>query len=91
MKLSPILLPCFTSEKLQKQDKGKKLKRYNSNRHSVTEYFPHSMQGNFIFMDHTGLITKILKLSERHEIFFPGIIFVVDIENGLEIDRTFAI
>ena len=41
--------------------------------------------------DHTGLIMEILKLSERHENFFPRVIFVVDFENDLEIDKIFAI
>ena len=31
-------------------------------------------------MDHTGLITKISKVSERHEKIFYGVIFIVEFE-----------
>ena len=34
---------------------------------------------------------KISKLSERHENFFARVIFVMNLENDLKIDKNFAI
>ena len=39
----------------------------------------------------TGWITKILKLSERHEIFFPRVFFVKYFKNDLRIDEIFVV
>ena len=39
----------------------------------------------------TGWITKIFKLSERHEILFPRLLFVADIKTVLEIDKKFSV
>ena len=44
-----------------------------------------------IARDYTGLITKISKLSERHEIFFHRVILIVDFESELRIDKNLAI
>ena len=41
--------------------------------------------------DRPGWMTKILKWSERHEIFFHGVIFIVDFESELRIDKNFSI
>ena len=36
-------------------------------------------------------IAKISKVSERHEIFFHGVIFIVDFEYELRFDKNYAI
>ena len=45
---------------------------------------------NNISRGNKGGITKILKLSERREIF-TRVIFVVDFENDLRIDKNFTV
>ena len=39
--------------------------------------------------DRPGWVTKISKWTERHEIFFHRIIFIVDFESELRIDKSF--
>ena len=64
--------------------------RWNSFEHLVKSVkYGETFFTLYITRDYTGWITKILKLSQRHEIFCPWVIFVVDFENSLKIDKNF--